>query len=169
MFDAAQAAKNLPQVNKDLKTFTQAYTSDENLMMKLESPMLYGEQFKPVVEEVCKNLKITSKQAKSLIEELVVSRKLKRLPKIVEDFDRLTRWESNEVVATITSAAPLSAEQSKKLQAALKSHLNKDEKLVLVQKVNPDLIGGLTVEMGERAIDLSVSSRLAEVNRAVRA
>ena len=32
-------------------------------------------------------------------------------------------------------------------------------------QVNPDIVGGLVVEIGERTIDLSVSARLAKMNK----
>jgi vacuolar-type H+-ATPase subunit E/Vma4 len=32
-------------------------------------------------------------------------------------------------------------------------------------QVNPDILGGLVVEIGDRTIDLSVSSRLAKMNK----
>lgn len=32
-------------------------------------------------------------------------------------------------------------------------------------QVNPDIIGGLVVEVGDRTIDLSVSSRIAKMNK----
>lgn len=32
-------------------------------------------------------------------------------------------------------------------------------------QVNPDIVGGLVVEVGDRTIDLSVSSRLAKMNK----
>ena len=32
-------------------------------------------------------------------------------------------------------------------------------------QVNPDIIGGLVVEVGDRTIDLSVSSKIAKMNK----
>ena len=32
-------------------------------------------------------------------------------------------------------------------------------------QVNPDIIGGLVVEIGDRTIDLSVSARIAKMNK----
>ena len=32
-------------------------------------------------------------------------------------------------------------------------------------QVNPDIVGGLVVEVGDRTIDLSVSSRIAKMNK----
>jgi F-type H+-transporting ATPase subunit O len=34
-------------------------------------------------------------------------------------------------------------------------------------QVNPDIVGGLVVEIGDRTIDLSVSSKMAKLNKAL--
>jgi F-type H+-transporting ATPase subunit O len=36
-----------------------------------------------------------------------------------------------------------------------------------LEQVNPDVIGGLVVEIGDRTIDLSVSSKIARLNKAL--
>lgn len=37
--------------------------------------------------------------------------------------------------------------------------------LISITQVNPDIVGGLVVEVGDRTIDLSVSSRIAKMNK----
>ena len=39
------------------------------------------------------------------------------------------------------------------------------QKLKVVPKVNPEIRGGLIVEIGDRTIDLSVSSKMAKLNK----
>lgn len=34
-------------------------------------------------------------------------------------------------------------------------------------QVNPDIVGGLIVEIGDRTIDLSVSSKISKLNKAL--
>jgi F-type H+-transporting ATPase subunit O len=38
-------------------------------------------------------------------------------------------------------------------------------KLKVVSKVNPDIRGGLIVEIGDRTIDLSVSAKMSKMNK----
>jgi F-type H+-transporting ATPase subunit O len=35
----------------------------------------------------------------------------------------------------------------------------------VVTKVNPEILGGLVVEIGEQTIDLSVSSKISKLNK----
>lgn len=54
----------------------------------------------------------------------------------------------------------------KRLEAAIsKSEYSQGKKLKLTSKVNPDILGGLVVEFGERTIDLSVSSKISRLNK----
>lgn len=39
--------------------------------------------------------------------------------------------------------------------------------LLTINQVNPDLVGGLIVEIGDRTVDLSVSSKIAKMNKAL--
>jgi F-type H+-transporting ATPase subunit O len=41
------------------------------------------------------------------------------------------------------------------------------DKLLTFVQVNPDLVGGLVVEIGGRTVDLSVSSKIAKMNKAL--
>ncbi|KAL8869816.1 MAG: hypothetical protein Q9198_007791, partial [Flavoplaca austrocitrina] len=53
-----------------------------------------------------------------------------------------------------------------RLEAAVaKSEYSQGKKLKVVSKINPDIMGGLVVEVGDRTIDLSVSSKIAKMNK----
>jgi F-type H+-transporting ATPase subunit O len=42
--------------------------------------------------------------------------------------------------------------------------VEKGSKVMLVNKVDPQIMGGLVIEIGEKTIDLSVLSRLTKLN-----
>lgn len=44
-------------------------------------------------------------------------------------------------------------------------YVGQGKKLKVVSKVNPDIRGGLVVEIGDRTIDLSVSAKMAKMNK----
>ncbi|MCE9607410.1 MAG: ATP synthase F1 subunit delta [Planctomycetia bacterium] len=74
------------------------------------------------------------------------------------------------IEATVVSAVPMDSKQSAALQARLKTLLGGD--VVLVEEVDPSLIGGLIVRVGDRVLDGSLSNSLARlkeqlINRSV--
>jgi F-type H+-transporting ATPase subunit delta len=64
-------------------------------------------------------------------------------------------------IATVTSARPRSDAQLERLQAGLSRAYGRD--LRFNQVVDPSLIGGLRVQVGDDVIDSSVATRLADV------
>jgi F-type H+-transporting ATPase subunit O len=65
-----------------------------------------------------------------------------------------------EIAAKVTTAKSLDARELKDLQAVLQTFVKSGNTLKLETKVDPTLIGGMVVELGDRYIDLSISSRL---------
>ena len=54
----------------------------------------------------------------------------------------------------------------KRLESAVsKSEYSQGKKLKVTTKVNPDILGGLVVEIGERTIDYSVASKISKMNK----
>jgi len=71
-----------------------------------------------------------------------------------------------EMEMLVTSASKLDDKLLRRLEQAIgKSEYSQGKKLKTVTKVDPDMLGGLVVEIGERTIDLSVSSKIAKLNK----
>lgn len=62
---------------------------------------------------------------------------------------------------------PLDNRTLSRLESAVSKsqYVGQGQKLKVVPKVNPDIRGGLIVEIGDRTIDLSVSSKMAKMNK----
>lgn len=97
-----------------------------------------------------------------------------RLPctlKIIDGFEELIKAHRGEVMAKITSAIPLSSAQVETLKQIVKTHMlsggSHSTTLKVLVSVDPKIIGGLIVEVGDKTVDLSVSTRLADINKAL--
>lgn len=86
--------------------------------------------------------------------------RLGRLQGIAKAFGEIMSAHKGQVNATVTTAKSLDAAQLKELTAVLQAFLKKGNTLLLETKVNPALIGGMVVVLGDRYIDLSISSKL---------
>lgn len=78
---------------------------------------------------------------------------------------QVNRAESGPVKAEVTSAVELSADEQAKLTESLKARYG--DKLVFAFHVNPAIMGGLRVRVGDRLIDTSVASRLQTMKEAL--
>ena len=158
----------MEKVAQELRSFQELFDGDKEFQMELTSPLIRGDQYLPILQELYPDLGIETETAKDLIAELVTSSSAGKLKKILEDYDRLSQFNSRQVKARVTSAQPLTSEQVERLRGVLQKQIEGDEKLELEQEVDESLLGGLRVDMNERSIDLSVSQRLGEMDRTLR-
>ena len=68
-------------------------------------------------------------------------------------------------VATVTSAVPLNEQQRDRLAVALSASFGYDVQLNVV--VNPDVVGGLRVSLGDELIDGTLASQLSDAQRRI--
>ncbi|MCD4711969.1 MAG: ATP synthase F1 subunit delta [Clostridiales bacterium] len=77
---------------------------------------------------------------------------------IKHDFDRRVDEHNNILKASVESVIPLTDEQLGALSQNLEKITGKN--VVLVSSLNPTLVGGLVVKMGDQIIDGSVKFKL---------
>src|SRR6185369_10710593 len=76
-----------------------------------------------------------------------------RVAAVAAEFQRLLRRERGIVEAVVTSAAPLSEDETKALQKRIAEIAGGKTELEI--KIDESLIGGLTVRIGDNLIDAS--------------
>lgn len=93
---------------------------------------------------------------------LVRNRRLDMARGIANAFIALYRRKNNIYDVKIVSAAPLAQSEEERLRGIIASHLNGGS-MELSTSVNPELIGGFTVSVGNERIDASVSNELKQL------
>ena len=81
----------------------------------------------------------------------------------IEGYVDLAAEQKNRVVATVRVARPLDADQRRRLQAALARQVGRE--VVLQEVIDPDVLGGVRVELGDEVIEGTVAGRLDEARR----
>merc|ERR1712098_840578 len=122
-----------------------------------------------VVQELQKTMAVQDKDntIKNFLQTLAENNRLSVLEGVCEKFSTLMSAARGEVEMTITSAAPLENKMVKQLETAVSKsqYVGQGQKLKVVPKVDPEIRGGLIVEIGDRTIDLSVSAKMARMNK----
>jgi F-type H+-transporting ATPase subunit delta len=91
--------------------------------------------------------------------------RLGMIPQIRTAVRDLTDARFNRLRVKVTTAVPLGSEQQEKIKQTLKAALHQEPVLTVVE--NPDLLGGLVVQFGDKVVDSSVRSRLDSLRAAL--
>ena len=81
----------------------------------------------------------------------------------LDSYLALAAEERNRAIAEVTVAVPLTAEQADRLRAALSRQVGREVGLQV--NVDPAVIGGVRVRLGDEVIEGTVAGRLAAAER----
>jgi F-type H+-transporting ATPase subunit delta len=99
-----------------------------------------------------------SRPVQNMVQLLLRRGRIEALPRVAAEFRRLDDRRQGITHATVTSAAPLTADETRAITQRLEQTTG--DRIELDATVDPDLLGGLVVRVGDRLIDASVRSRL---------
>ena len=99
-----------------------------------------------------------SRPVLNLVKLMLRRGRIDQLPRVSAEFRRLDNARQGIVPATATTAAPLSQDDVRALVGRLEQMTG--GRIELVLQVDPSLLGGLVVRVGDRLIDGSVRGRL---------
>ncbi|GCB18625.1 ATP synthase subunit 5, mitochondrial [Aspergillus awamori] len=169
LYTASAKSANLDQTSKALASLGQTLKADRKLITILSAPTLTVADKQQIVQELQKVAGADKGDIlKNFLNTLAENNRLGLLEGICDKFSTLMGAHRGEIELNITSAQELDTKTVNRLEKAVsKSEFSQGKKLKVVTKVDPELVGGLVVEIGDRTIDLSVSSKIAKLNKAL--
>jgi len=81
----------------------------------------------------------------------------------IEGYVTLAAAQKNRALATVRVAKPLSSDQRNRLRAALSKQIGRD--VAIQELVDPDILGGMRVEIGDEVFEGTVADRLEAARR----
>jgi F-type H+-transporting ATPase subunit delta len=99
-----------------------------------------------------------SPEALRLVSLLVSRGRSHVLPRVSEEYTRLLNTHRGVVMATVTSAVPLTPDETAAIRSRVEAMAG--SRVDLRSEVDPDLIGGLTIQVRDRLLDASIRGRL---------
>lgn len=159
-----QAAFEVAQKQGDLKGWSAVMQVLTELMANADikavvlSPRVDRSQVEELVLQLAGEL---NKEQSNFIRILAQGGRLTVAAEIAEMFEALRAEAEKSAQITVSSAFALNDEQLQKIAAALKVRLGCDVKLSC--NVDKALLGGIVIRMGDKVIDGSANTRLAEL------
>jgi len=161
LLDLAKSNNSLKETTNDMNIVSQFLANSSDLEKFLSNPLITKEAKKNVVKDVLGE-QIGASTLKFLL--LLVDRsRVSVLDKIAQKFLELSYKEDSIAIAKVTSSVQLSAEQQQKIAEKLKIICGAKQ-IKLALKVDPQLIGGFTVEIGSKLIDTSIRGQLRQIS-----
>ncbi len=80
------------------------------------------------------------------------------LPRVSDEFTRQLNSHRGVVMATVTTAVPLTADETAAIRTRVEAMAG--SRVELAEKVDPDLLGGLTIQVRDQLLDASIRGRL---------
>jgi len=158
IFELGKETSAVSRLNDDVAAFAELYGGNAELAGVLDNPLVPEAQREAVIVDVAGKMGL-SDTAKNALRLLARKRRLGALPLIARQLGRLTDEEQNVLRAEVLTAGPATDDYLGKLRAELEKATGK--KVVVSHKVDRSLIGGVVTRIGDRVIDGSVRTRLA--------
>jgi len=143
----------------------QAIASNPQLQQFADNPNVTNTQVFDVIAGVVK-VDLPEK-AKNFLRTLIENRRLSALPEIAEQFRVLKNAQSGSSDAVVYSAFTIDGAALADLAATLEKRFGR--RLNVSVQLQPDLIGGVRVVVGDEVLDTSVKARLEQMKMALTA
>jgi F-type H+-transporting ATPase subunit delta len=160
IFQLATEAKGVERVGHDLHTFVAALAADDVVNRFFRSPVVDRTEKSAVIEQAFGKLHEVALHAILL---LIRKRRESLAPEIVAQFEVLERQARGAQTLNVTSARPLSKADLDALVAKLTATYKTP--FDVTQNVDPELIGGIRITMGDKRIDGTIAGRLDDLAR----
>jgi F-type H+-transporting ATPase subunit delta len=155
----AESAPDSVRIGDELFAFAEAIQSDADLELALRSKLADPEAKVAVVDRLLTGK--VSAQALAIARQLVADPRGRGTRESLRWAQQTVADQKNAVLATVTSAQALTSAQLIRLRNALSSRYGKA--IALNTVIDPSLIGGLRVRVGDDVIDSSIATRLSDV------
>jgi F-type H+-transporting ATPase subunit delta len=165
LFELALEQKALEQVAGDLNRFGEALDAFDELVRLVKSPVFTAEEQGRALAAILEQLKIDG-LTKNFLLLVAKNRRLFATPDMIRAFRAMLARHRGEVSASVTAATKLTESQVTALKQALQAALGQE--VMLEERVDPGLLGGLVVKVGSRMVDTSLRTKLNSLKVAMK-
>jgi F-type H+-transporting ATPase subunit delta len=161
LIDLAVEQKALEAVNADMEFFVRTIKANSELKAVLENPIIYHDKKISVLDAIFggKVSPVTIAFFKLMVNKNRAEVLYPAALEFINQYDVI----NNITQATVVSAAELSEANKKTITAEIEASTKGT--VILTAKVDPALIGGFILTVGDRQVDTSISSSLTKLKK----
>ena len=160
LFGAARDADAVDQVRRELGDFVAALAASASLRDVLADPQVDTAAKQRVLTELTRD---GQPLVANTLQLLLERGRFPLAEDVSVDFNALAAAEADLASVEVTSAAELTLEARDKIAARIQEVTGR--RVELAQRIDPDIIGGLVLRIGDVIVDGSVQARIRQLRR----
>lgn len=160
IIDIATTSGRAEAVNNDMKSIVLAVSQNAELKEFLANPVVKLENKKAALSAIFSAIQA---ETKSLFHLLFENKRFEILESIAQQYNLLYDQSIGVEVAKVTTAFPITPDLQTKVLAKIAEFSNK--KITIENIVDPAIIGGFILRVGDKQYNASVASKLGELKR----
>ena len=149
---------SLEEVYNDMLSIDAVCTESHDLVVMLKSPIVKANKQEAILNEIFTSINTVSK---AFIRIIIAKKRAALLADIAKAFIEVYKVHKNIKTAYVTSAISLTSDQKTKIIALLNK--TDDATIDLQEIVNPAIIGGMILRVGDRQVDESIKRKLTSL------
>lgn len=163
MFDIAKEQDKINEFGQKLRSIRDTLQMNPDLLKFVEHPLITPEAKKDTLKQIFAD--DVSPLIMQFLYVMIDRRRDAAIVAAIDGFIDLSRAAQNIEVAKIRLVKPLSAEEEKQLVASLEKMTGKH--IDPVYTIDPHILGGMVVQIGDRLIDGSLRRQLQDMQHAL--
>jgi F-type H+-transporting ATPase subunit delta len=161
LLDLAIEKSELESVYADMQTVNQTFRGSKELALLLQSPIVKGDKKVKIIELIFADK--LSNLSSMFINLLIAKGRESLLLEVAQSFISQYKIYKKITVVELTSAVTIDAGTRSKILTAADSM--SDGTIELVEKVDPELIGGFVLKVDDNQVDTTISTKLRNLKR----
>ena len=162
LFDVAKERGKLDEIREELGQFTDALAQDRNLQVFFFSPYFSTEEKKEGLRRAVEGMDET---LGNFLELLLEKHRMPALFRIRRQFDERWEQENRLLPVQVTSAIELDDSTVRQIGDTIGEQTG--QRIDLTSEVDPDILGGIVLRVGNSILDASIRNRLEQLRRQV--
>jgi len=162
LFEVAQEADVLDRIHDELGEFADALADNRELQVFFFSPYFSSQEKK---DGIAKLVTDADENFVRFLELLAERHRVPAVFRIRRAFDEMWAEENKLLPVTVTSAVELDDQLVEDIGKRITEQT--DRKVDLSSKVDPDVLGGIVLQVGNMVLDASVRNRLEALRKQV--
>jgi F-type H+-transporting ATPase subunit delta len=162
LFEVAKEHEEVDEIHDQLGEFADALDESRELQVFFFSPYFSSEEKKEGIGKVVEG---ANERFFNFLELIAERHRVPAIFRIRREYDALWRAENKLLEVRVTSAKPLDEETVKSIGRRIEEQTG--QRIELDANVDPDVIGGLVLRVGNMVMDASVRGRLERLRKEV--